>query len=55
LTVIPLEIGKHGFKTLAECGGICGVDDSSSFFLNPIELEIMIFGCVKYLACAFVE
>jgi hypothetical protein len=36
LTVIPLEIGKdypgkHGLKTLAECGGICGVDDTSSY------------------------
>jgi hypothetical protein len=28
-----LERIKHGFKTLAECGGISGVDDTSSFFL----------------------
>jgi hypothetical protein len=26
-----LEKIKHGFKTLAECGGIRGVDDTSSF------------------------
>jgi hypothetical protein len=25
-----LEKIKHGFKTLAECGGIRGVDDTSS-------------------------
>jgi hypothetical protein len=23
---------KHGFKTLAECGGIHGVDDTSSLW-----------------------
>jgi hypothetical protein len=28
-----LEKIKHGFKTLAECGGIRGVDDTSSFFI----------------------
>jgi hypothetical protein len=27
---MKLEKIKHGFKTLAECGGICGVDDTSS-------------------------
>jgi hypothetical protein len=26
-----LEKIKHGFKTLAECGGIRGVDDTSSY------------------------
>jgi hypothetical protein len=29
-----LEKIKHGSKTLAECGGIHGVDDTSSFFFN---------------------
>jgi hypothetical protein len=28
---LKLEKIKHGFKTLAECGGIRGVDDTSSF------------------------
>jgi hypothetical protein len=27
---LKLEKIKHGFKTLAECGGIRGVDDTSS-------------------------
>jgi hypothetical protein len=27
-----LEKIKHGFKTLAECGGIRGVDDTSSLY-----------------------
>jgi hypothetical protein len=25
---------KHGIKTLAACGGIRGVDDTSSFYSN---------------------
>jgi hypothetical protein len=29
-----LEKIKHGFKTLAECGGIRGVDDTSSLHYN---------------------
>jgi hypothetical protein len=29
-----LEKIKHGFKTLAECGGIRGVDDTSSFYVR---------------------
>jgi hypothetical protein len=29
-----LEKIKHGFKTLAECGGIRGVDDTSSLKLH---------------------
>jgi hypothetical protein len=28
---LKFEKIKHGFKTLAECGGIRGVDDTSSF------------------------
>jgi hypothetical protein len=28
---LKLEKIKHGFKTLAECGGIRGVDDTSIF------------------------
>jgi hypothetical protein len=28
---LKLEKIKHGFKTLAECGGIRGVDNTSSF------------------------
>jgi hypothetical protein len=30
LSPLKLEKIKHGFKTLAECGGIRGVDDTSS-------------------------
>jgi hypothetical protein len=46
LTAIPLEIGKikHGFKTLAECGGIRGVDDTSSlksFIYNLHEIRFI--------------
>jgi hypothetical protein len=29
--MLKLEKIRHGFKTLAECGGIRGVDDTSSF------------------------
>jgi hypothetical protein len=32
---LKLEKIKHGFKTLAECGGIRGVDDTSSSGINP--------------------
>jgi cobyrinic acid a,c-diamide synthase len=38
---IPLEIKKkikHGFKTLAECGGILGVDDTSSLSFSLLIL-----------------
>jgi hypothetical protein len=28
---------KHGFKILAECGGICGVDDTYSFLLKNLK------------------
>jgi hypothetical protein len=31
LSPLKLEKIKNGFKTLAECGGIRGVDDTSSF------------------------
>jgi hypothetical protein len=30
VSFLKLEKIKHGFKTLAECGGIRGVDDTSS-------------------------
>jgi hypothetical protein len=33
LSPLKLEKIKHGFKTLAECGGIRGVDDTSSYFM----------------------
>jgi hypothetical protein len=36
LSPLKLEKIKHGFKTLAECGGIRGVDDTSSYFLHCV-------------------
>jgi hypothetical protein len=33
LSPLKLEKIKHGFKTLAECGGIHGIDDTSSLKL----------------------
>jgi hypothetical protein len=40
LSPLKLEKIKHGFKTLAECGGIRGVDDTSSFPKFMINLYI---------------
>jgi hypothetical protein len=37
LSPLKLEKIKHGFKTLAECGGICGVDNTSSFKIMVIK------------------
>jgi hypothetical protein len=31
-----LEKIKHGFKTLAECGGIRGVDDTSTLLFEVV-------------------
>jgi hypothetical protein len=54
---MKLEKIKHGFKTLAECGGIRGVDDTSSFCIfckihcnddTSIILKDMIF-CTLYI------
>jgi hypothetical protein len=40
---LKLEKIKHGFKTLAECGGIRGVVDTSSFMYVFLNLCTIIF------------
>jgi hypothetical protein len=35
-----LEKIKHGFKTLAECGGIHGFDDTSSYVYKNVKAYI---------------
>jgi hypothetical protein len=39
ISSLKLEKIKHGFKTLAECGGIRGVDDTSSL-LQTVHLSM---------------
>jgi hypothetical protein len=51
LSPLKLEKIKHGFKTLAECGGIRGVDNtSSSFFFQYITKPFSHFLHAMFLA-----
>jgi hypothetical protein len=46
---LKLDKIKHGFKTLAACGGICGVDDTSSFFVQNFTKKKDIYRSICYV------
>jgi hypothetical protein len=51
LSSLKLEKIKHGFKTLAESGSICGIDDTSSSYYLKFPLKCQI--CYRHLPLCF--